>query len=136
MKQLTKNFHRKEFDSKDGVKVPKELKCNLIKLAVNLQVIRDDLNKDNPKNDLEIVINSGYRTVSHNEKVGGTSNSKHLYAMAADLHQDKESPLEFYKRIEWLIAEGKVDNGGLGLYNSFVHYDIFLDGKARRWDER
>lgn len=125
MEQLTKNFHRKEFDCKDGTKVPEEFKNNLIKLAVNLQVLRDDLGSS-------LVISSGYRTPKYNKRVGGATLSQHLTASASDLSQNKETPLELYKRIEKLIKQGKMHNGGLGLYNTFVHYDIRQ--KPARWN--
>lgn len=125
MEQLTRNFHRKEFDCKDGTKVPEEFKNNLIRLSVNLQVLRDDLGST-------IFISSGYRTHKYNKRVGGALASQHLTASAGDLSQSKESPLELYKRIERLIKEGKMHNGGLGLYNTFVHYDIRQ--KPTRWN--
>ena len=125
MEQLTRNFHRKEFDCKDGTKVPEEFKNNLVKLAVNLQVLRDDLGST-------IVISSGYRTPKYNKRVGGALASQHLTASASDLSQNKETPLELYKRIEKLIKQGKMHNGGLGLYNTFVHYDIRQ--KTTRWN--
>lgn len=125
MEQLTRNFHRKEFDCKDGTKVPEEFKNNLVKLAVNLQVLRDDFGS-------ALVISSGYRTPKYNKRVGGATLSQHLTASASDLSQNKETPLELYKRIERLIKEGKMHNGGLGLYNTFVHYDIRQ--KPTRWN--
>ena len=125
MEQLTRNFHRKEFDCKDGTKVPNEFKNNLIKLAVNLQVLRDDFGST-------LVISSGYRTPRYNKRVGGATLSQHLTASASDLSQNKETPLELYKRIEKLIKQGKMHNGGLGLYNTFVHYDIRQ--KPTRWN--
>lgn len=125
MEQLTKNFHRKEFDCKDGTKVPIEFKNNLIRLAVNLQKLRDDLGS-------ALVISSGYRTIKYNKRVGGATLSQHLTASASDLSQNKETPLELYKRIEKLIKQGKMHNGGLGLYNTFVHYDIRQ--KPARWN--
>lgn len=125
MEQLTRNFHRKEFDCKDGTKVPEEFKNNLIKLAVNLQVLRDDFGSS-------LVISSGYRTPKYNKRVGGATLSQHLTASASDLSQNKETPLELYKRIEKLIKQGKMHNGGLGLYNTFVHYDIRQ--KPTRWN--
>ena len=121
MKQLTKNFHRSEFDCKDGTVVPLKYKNNLIKLAANLQVIRDSI-QDNHK--WSIIINSGYRTESHNKIEGGAKYSQHLIANAGDLFQEKYTPLGFYRHIETLIKQGKVHNGGLFLYNNFVHYDV------------
>ena len=117
MKQLTKNFHRSEFDCKDGTVVPLKYKNNLIKLATNLQVIRDDLGAP-------ITISSGYRTEAHNTAIGGAKHSQHLTASAGDLHQTKESPRDLYFRIKCLIRLGLVDEGGLFLYDWGVHYDI------------
>ena len=36
--------------------------------------------------------------------------------------------------IEALMLEDKMENGGLGRYNTFTHFDI--RGYAARWDER
>jgi len=121
MKQLTKNFHRSEFDCKDGTVVPLKYKNNLIKLATNLQVIRDSI-QDSHK--WSIRINSGYRTERYNKAVGGAKYSQHLTASAGDLFQEKYTPLGFYRHIESLIKQGKIHNGGLFLYNNFVHYDV------------
>lgn len=124
MGQLTKNFHRKEFDCKDGTKVPNEYRDNLIKLAKNLQVLRDYLGK-------EIIINSGYRSTSHNAKVSKAKNSQHLLATAADVRVSGLTSKELYNAILKLIQNGKMHNGGLGLYNTFVHYDV--RNKPARW---
>jgi len=117
MEQLTKNFHRKEFDCKDGTKVPMQYEKNLVKLANNLQVLREDLKEP-------MIINSGYRSPSYNKRVGGATASQHLTASASDISQKKETPLQLYKRIEKLIKAGVMHNGGLGLYDTFVHYDV------------
>ena len=117
LKQITKNFHRSEFDCKDGTKVPAKYFNNLIKLATNSQVIRDVI-------DAPITISSGYRTVSHNKKVGGAKHSQHLTASAADFHQSKLNPLVLYCLIELLIEKKEIDEGGVFLYDWGVHYDI------------
>ena len=125
---LTKNFNLQEFDCKDGTKVPKELIPNVQELANNLQVLRDHL-----KVPVRIT-GSGYRTVSHNTKVKGAKNSQHLYAKAADINADGYTPKELAGIIEQLISEGKMKQGGIGIYKGFVHYDTFYDGKKkRRW---
>lgn len=117
MEQLTKNFHRSEFDCKDGTRVPIEFKTNLVRLAINIQKIRDKLGAP-------IGINSGYRTASHNKKEGGAKASRHLTASAGDLRQSKITPLDLYRMIEEMIKNKEIDNGGLFLYNTFVHYDL------------
>jgi uncharacterized protein YcbK (DUF882 family) len=125
--QLTKNFHIREFSSKDGAQTPEELRSNLLELAQNLQKIRDVI--DEP-----IYINSGYRSKLHNAKVGGVSNSYHTKGMAADIHVKGMSPEQLYTTISQMILNGSIKEGGLGLYNTFVHYDI--QGKKHRWDKR
>ena len=69
--KLTKNFTRQEFDCKDGTKVPNEFLPNVQELAENLQVLRDYIGES------VMITGSGYRTPSHNAKVGGAKNSQH-----------------------------------------------------------
>lgn len=125
--QLTTNFKRSEFDSKDGSVMPDSVLKNIKELAKNIQIIRDELGSS-------ITINSGYRSPKHNASVGGEKNSKHILGQAGDLSQKKITPKQLYDLIEKLIKDGKVKEGGLGLYNTFVHYDI--RGTKARWDYR
>lgn len=123
--KLTKNFNLSEFDCKDGTAVPKEFHSNVHKLAENLQALRDYLN-------VPIAITgSGYRTPSHNKKVGGAKNSQHLTASAADINAKNHTPKQLAAVIEKLISEGKMRQGGIGIYPGFVHYDI--RGNKARW---
>jgi uncharacterized protein YcbK (DUF882 family) len=71
--KLTSNFKVKEFLSGDGSRT---LILNE-KIVVILQLLRDYYNKP-------ITVTSGYRTKAHNDSVGGSSNSQHLYGKAAD----------------------------------------------------
>lgn len=122
---LTKNFSLGEFDCNDGTPVPEELIDNVQRLANNLQVLRDEIG-------VSIFINSGYRTKDYNKKVSGAKNSQHLTGKAADIHcMTKWSPKKLYDKILELIEEGKMEEGGLSLYQNFVHYDI--RGKKSRW---
>lgn len=123
-KQLTKNFKLSEFNCKDGTPVPDELMSNVKKLAENLQVLRDTVKT-------VIKINSSYRTKSHNDKVGGKTTSQHLTAKAADIVVHGLTPSEVKLKIEKLIKEKKMKQGGIGVYKSFVHYDI--RGSQARW---
>ncbi len=125
--QLTKNFHIREFASKDGAQTPEELRSNLLELAQNLQKIRDVI--DEP-----IFINSGYRSKEHNSKVGGVANSYHTKGMAADIRANNLDSKQLYTIIAQMMDKGSIKKGGLGLYNSFVHYDI--QGKKITWDKR
>ena len=123
--KLTQNFSRSEFDCKDGTKVPEGFIDNLQELADNLQVLRDYV--ETPVS----ITGSGYRTPSHNKKVGGAKRSQHLTASAADINAEGYTPKQLHMIIELLIDEGKMKQGGLGLYNTFVHYDI--RGTKARW---
>ncbi|HIB37975.1 D-Ala-D-Ala carboxypeptidase family metallohydrolase [Mesonia sp.] len=123
--ELTKNFDTHEFESKDGLSTPKNLMPNIQELADNLQVLRDYFG-------LPISINSGYRSPSHNRSIGGVKNSQHVQGKAADITVSGKSPKEVHQAIERLIAEGKMKQGGLGLYSTFVHYDI--RGTKARWN--
>lgn len=124
MTQLTKNFNLAEFACKDGTPVPKELQANAMELAKNLQVLRDYINAP-------IHLSSAYRTPKHNAAVGGKDDSCHLKAMAGDISTKNHTPKQLKAIILKLIAEGKMKQGGIGLYKGFVHYDI--RGWAARW---
>ena len=76
--RLTKNFSLSEFDCNDGTEMPSELLTNVLELAENLQVLRDFVG-------VPIKINSAYRSLSHNSKIGGSKSSQHLFAKAADI---------------------------------------------------
>lgn len=123
--QLTTNFNIKEFDCKDGTPVPKKYYGNVQKLANNLQVLRDYLGV------AVTVTGSGYRTPSHNKKVGGAKNSQHLTGSGADINAAGFTPKKLAAVIEKLILEGKMSEGGIGIYKGFVHYDI--RGTKARW---
>lgn len=120
------NFKLAEFDCTDGTAVPAEYYPNVQKLMKQLETLRSELGGAG------ITINSSYRTVAHNKKVGGKSNSQHLYAKAADIAVKGYTPEQVHTKIEALIKAGKMTQGGLGLYNTFVHYDI--RGNKARWD--
>ena len=114
---LTPNFSVWEFASKDGAPFPLEVLRNLKKLAQELEVIRAEVGKP-------IIINSGYRSPEHNAKVGGVKDSMHLTGKAADIKVIGVNSIDLAKIIEKLISQGKLKNGGLGVYPNFIHYDI------------
>lgn len=123
--KITKNFYYNEFYSKDGAETPLFVLANLKLLASNLQVIREAI-------DAPIHINSGYRSPSHNENIGGVKNSYHTRGMAADIVSKNLTARQLSKVIQKLMYEGKITKGGIGLYNGFVHYDT--RGYNARWD--
>lgn len=73
-----------------------------------------------------VTINSGYRTVAYNKKVGGVSNSQHTLGKAADIVVQDVPPRAVASYLESLFPLH-----GIGLYPSFVHVDT--RGKKSYW---
>lgn len=121
--RLTKNFDREEFDCNDGMQVPAELIPNVIELARNLQVLRDEIKEP-------VRINSGYRHKAYNKKIGGAPSSQHILAKAADITAKSYTPKQLAAVVEKLIREKKLWFGGVGVYPGFIHVDI-RKNKAR-----
>ena len=124
MAKITTNFSLEEFNSKCGRPIPNNVLPNIINLAKNLQVLRDALGKS-------ITITSGYRSPEHNAKRKGAKNSQHIKGTAADIKVKGMTPKEVALVIEGLIEQGKIKQGGIGIYPSWVHYDI--RGTKARW---
>lgn len=122
--KITKNFSLAEFDCKDGSAMPNSVMINIIQLAKNLQVLRDYLNTS-------ITVNSGYRSPKYNARIGGVKNSQHVLGKAGDLNAKGFTPRQVADAIEKLIKEGKMQQGGIGVYPTFTHYDI--RGTKARW---
>jgi uncharacterized protein YcbK (DUF882 family) len=124
--QVTKNFNMSEMEFFDVV--PPQLIAAATELLKNLQVLRDACGKS-------IKIMSGYRSPERNKAVGGASMSQHMFANAADIQIVGMTPQQMYDLVEKLIKEGKMKQGGLGLYpreNGWIHYDT--RGTKARWN--
>lgn len=125
--RLTKNFTQWEFRSKDGAPMPSDVLENIRELACNLQTLRDFLGEP-------IKVNSAYRSLQHNRSIGSKDSSQHVKGKAADIKVKDLDAEDLYLIMEKLIELGDLKEGGLGLYNTFVHYDI--RGTKARWDNR
>jgi len=100
--------------------MPSEVLVNITKLANQLQYVRDNAA-------MPITINSAYRCEAHNssDAVKGSKNSQHLLGKAADIViQGLDPVLDTYDYLEELILSGEILQGGLGMYQTFTHYDI------------
>lgn len=104
---ISANFKVSEFKSNDGAD---EILIDIAFVKNYLQKIRDHFN-------VPININSGYRTVSHNKRVGGTKNSYHMKGQAFDIAVKGKSPEEVAKYAYQIGVHGIVQ------YNTFVHVD-------------
>lgn len=107
--KLSTNFKVREFACSDGSDVVL-IAPDLVKI---LQSVREHFGK--PVN-----ITSGYRTVSYNKTVkGSTNDSKHTFGIAADIKISGVAPKTIAAYIETLIP----NSGGIGTYKTFVHVD-------------
>jgi uncharacterized protein YcbK (DUF882 family) len=122
--KLSTNFSLDEFASADGTAPSGEVLKNLTELAKNLEVLRKHIGQP-------IRVTSGFRSREHNRKIGGATNSFHVLGMAADIQVSKMTPEQVAKAIELLIAEGKMKEGGIGIYKTWTHYDH--RGTKARW---
>jgi uncharacterized protein YcbK (DUF882 family) len=121
MGDLSKNFSRSEFACKGtnccGHSAPVHPE-----LISALQDLRDQLN-------LPLSITSGFRCNRHNESVGGAAQSFHTLGMAADVScPDGMTAEDLAQAAEAIPA---FQQGGIGIYPSWVHLDVRTTGKAR-----
>lgn len=133
---ITTNFSIREFASPDTDLIPVPVIENIITVAHQLQILRDTLQVTlQPSEEIPIHVNSGFRTAEHNASLKNASpTSQHLQGKAADIWVPGVTPLELYNIIRVLMNERRMLLGGLGLYDTFVHYDI--RGVRAIWDFR
>lgn len=106
--RISEHFRANEFACKDGTD-------NILidsELIETLEKIRNHFNT-------AVIINSGFRTVKHNRKVGGAKASYHCKGMAADIVVKEHSSKEVAE-----YANEILDKGGVIQYNNFVHIDV------------
>ena len=107
--RISRNFTRDEFRCKCG-------ECRHegadIVLVTILQSLRDWAGGS-------VKINSGNRCPAYNKKIGGSKDSYHMKAMAADVVVDGKTPREVYT---WLCTTYRFRFGFI-LYDWGVHID-------------
>lgn len=125
--KLTKNFELKEFTSSPTAKKynisnsPSELVIENLKSLCEhiLQPIRDKVEKP-------VEINSGYRCLELNKKVGGVPTSQHVMGCACDFKIDGMTSYE----IAEVVLELNLPFDQLILYPTFVH--VSYSDRCRR----
>ena len=107
--KITNNFKVSEFKSDSKIVLIHHT------LPIALQMIREKLGK-------AINITNAYRTETHNKRVGGASNSFHLYGMAADIWARDITPVELAKLIDTMFPT----TYGVIAYpkKGIVHFDV------------
>lgn len=120
--KISAHFDSKEFECRDGSKSPYP---HVVQTALLnwLEAVRAEFGKP-------LYVNSGYRSPSWNEKVGGVKNSFHCKGLAADVRPADQDDLPRLQEIALRV----VHHGGVGLYDTFVHIDG--RGYKARWDNR
>ena len=124
--KISKNFTWKEFTKSDVASryhitnaiTSWEVRDNIIALVENvLQPLRDAWEKP-------LFINSGYRCLELNKKVGGVPTSQHVLGQAADV--GCSDPIALAR----LAKKMKLPYDQMGVYATFVHFSYF-DGRNR-----
>ncbi len=116
---LSPHFRVREFACRDGSDLVK-IDTDLVELLERIRAAAGGA----------VTISSGYRTASHNQKVGGARYSQHLLGTAADIIVSGAGPLLVGQMAEYYLGS----RGGIGVYQTFTHVDT-RSGKAR-WDQR
>ena len=89
-------------------------------LVVLLQKIRDWAAAS-------VKINSAYRTAAYNKKIGGASNSQHLYGTAADIMVSGKTPQQVAAFAQSIGA------GGIGMYDGSKGKFTHIDTRSARY---
>lgn len=106
-----------------GESIPKPQYGNMRRLIQQMEVIGANIRG-------KLEVGSGYRSPYHNANTeGSASQSNHQFGRAVDIYSDF-APSELRAQLRTLIREGKIHNGGIGLYSWGCHYDI---DSAREW---
>lgn len=117
--KLAPNFTLKEFACKDG--------SDVVFVWVGMP---DMLQQARYHFKARVILNSFYRTPAYNKKIGGSTYSRHLFGMAADVVVEGVPPLEVARYFDKFLG----DKGCVGLYKNYVH----VDGREKkyRYDKR
>ncbi len=121
--KINKYFTWKEAACRDGTAVPEEYLGGVLLAADQLFEVRMFLG-------CPLIVNSWYRTKAYNKLVKGKPSSKHLTGIAVDFYTRDYVPAEVAFVLEGLIRIGAIMQGGIGVYEDFVHYDC-RNTKAR-----
>ena len=122
---MTEHFSFEELRCKCGCDVSDEIKKNLHHLAINLEKVRAYFGNR------PIKVHSGYRCKYYNVKIRGARQSHHMNGEAADISIEGVTPKELKAGLNEMIDQGGIEQGGIGLYSKFVHYDY--RGHKQRW---
>jgi uncharacterized protein YcbK (DUF882 family) len=120
MERLSKNFTRNEFacQGENCCSHSAPLHPDLID---GVQALRDEIG-------CALNISSGFRCRTHNKAIGGKENSFHTLGMACDILIPNSISAKQFSKMTRNIAQ--FENGGIGVYKSFIHVDVRNNGPA------
>ena len=104
-----KYFSYDEFDSPDELGSGKHMDHDLLVMIDRARTLYGK----------PIVVTSGFRTESHNKKVGGVASSSHLKGLAIDV-----ACVTSKHRFEILTALLEVGFNRIGIADTFIHIDV------------
>ena len=104
-----KYFNYSEFDSPDELGSGKHMDYELLQM---IDKAREIYGKP-------MIVTSGFRTKSHNEKVGGVDTSSHLKGLAIDV-----ACIRSKDRFKMLTALLEVGFNRIGVASAFIHVDV------------
>jgi uncharacterized protein YcbK (DUF882 family) len=137
---VSPHFSRHEFDLPDakaqkrgldaGAVYPAEwIDSRLKPLCAALEVIRAEFGGK------PVRVISGYRPLPYNRALGSKDDSQHVQGRAADFQIAGVCPGAIYRRVLELHQLGRIEIGGIGVYDDFNHIDV-RGGAMATWDER
>lgn len=103
-----RNFKISDFDSPDVVGSGENMNVNMLKMLDNARDIAG----------VPFKINSAFRTIEHNKKVGGVGDSAHTKGYAADISAKTDE-------VQRIILKAAFAAGfrRFGVYGTFIHMD-------------
>lgn len=121
--KLTKHFSRAEFACKGQNCCSGSAPINII-LVDAIQMLRDIVG-------MPLRINSGFRCLTHNRRIGSEDTSEHTRGNAADIAVPDGFTVEQFAEIAEQVPD--LADGGIGRYptRGFIHVDVREDGPAR-----
>lgn len=107
MGDISNNFSRKEFECQCG--------CGYDTVDTELLEMLEEIRMyfDKP-----VIITSACRCAAHNQAIGGSQKSQHLFGRAADIVVKGVDPAEVQEYLEDYVRPS-----GLGRYDTFTHID-------------
>lgn len=81
-----------------------------------------------------LVVLSGYRTSDHNRRVGGAPSSQHVRGRAIDIKCPGKTVEWLENRVRTRIYTPGSAIHGLGIYPTFIHFDIRPGTRLATWN--